>query len=170
MEHTAQIVAALYFAVNSATIQGLEVVEFAWSGVKYGCNEDGSTTPAIESGVKRGRRSSYDGSVPVAKGDLISGSGPLLDDDGQMIGDVVLSGTVLDDRLLAKVSVVAKTIGGDVLSSRYMLMKMDDNIARDKKSLYLPFNKKGGLEETAAGSQSSQAICSTEMILACFLD
>jgi hypothetical protein len=167
MEHTAQIVAALYFAVNSATIQGLEVVEFVWSGVKHGCS-DGSVPKESQSGFKTDRCRGADGSVPVTKGDTISGSGPLMDDDGQKIGDVVLSGTVLDGGL-ARVAVVANTIGGDVLSSRYMIMKMDDIIARDKKSLYLPFLNKDGLEEIV-GSQSSRAICSTEMILGCFLE
>lgn len=168
MEHTAQIVAALYFAVNSATIQGLEVVEFVWSGVEYGCSDVGSIPIERQPGVKKGAECSADGSVPMTKGDLISGCGPLLDDDGQKIGDVELSGTVLDGGL-ARVAVVAITIGGDVLSSRFMLIKMDDSIARDTKSLYMPLNKKGGLEDSPPADRS-QAICSTEMILGCFLE
>jgi hypothetical protein len=171
MEHTAQIVAALYFAENSATILGLEVVELVWSGVKDGCSADGSVVP-----VERKARGKKDrcsavggGSVPVTKGDLISGGGPFLDDDGQQIGEVVLSGTVLDGGL-ARVAVVARTIGGEVLSSCYIVIKMDDTIARDKKSLYLPFKKGGLVDETGSWCQiPPETICSTEMVLGCFL-
>lgn len=189
MEHTAQIVAALDFAVNSATMQGLKVVEFVWPGVKQeqdGYSDDdaaaaaGRIVPLIE---RKSSEFKWDirccsyyaaGSVvglPLTKGDLISGYGPLLDDDGQKIGDAVLSGTVLDGGSLARVTVVGKTISGDVLSSRCILINMEDTqiITHEKKSLYLPFlqNKGGGgLEETAGRQSSSQAsIFSTERIL-----